>query len=271
MTPPRGNPAPGGAPRAAAGRTRAPARKGPQAPGRSRTRRRGQDVVPGGARLFHRLYTRLGGSGRPPQFIVEFYPYAGLAHTIRLREQVARVRLSDILRGAPAKVIEAIGTILLSRILRRRAPLQALKEYRNFALSPATRRRTGRFRRLRARRSESGPRGAAHDLAAMFARLNRKYFAGRLRRPELRWSERCWRTQLGYFDPALNQIVVNRRLDRRGVPKFAVEYVLFHEMLHLKHPLRATRRHLQAHSREFVSEEKLYPHRARARRWLRRL
>jgi YgjP-like, metallopeptidase domain len=227
--------------------------------------------VPGGSQLFHRLYTRLGGHGRPPQFIVEFYPYAGLAHTIRVRDETAYVRLSDALRGAPAGIIEAAAVILLSRILRRRTPRQSLDEYRQFALAPATRRRVDRLRRSRARRVAGGPQGHAHDLAPMFSRLNRRYFAGRLRRPRLGWSVRHWRTQLGCFDPALDQIVLNRRLDRAGVPAFVVEYVLFHEMLHVKHPLRATRCHMQAHTREFLKEEKRFPQHAQARRYLNRL
>lgn len=228
-------------------------------------------AVPGGSQLFHRLYTRLGGHGRPPQFIVEFYPYAGLAHTIRLREQAAYVRFSDALRGAPAAVLEAAAIILLSRVLRRRTPRESLDQYRRFALAPATRRRVDRLRRVRARRVAGGAKGEAHDLAPMFSRLNRRYFAGRLRRPRLGWSRRDWRTQLGCFDPALDQIVLNRRLDGAAVPAFVVEYVLFHEMLHVKHPLRATRCHMQAHTREFLTEEKKFPHHAQARRFLDRL
>jgi hypothetical protein len=235
---------------------------------RSRARAR---TVAGGSQLFHRLYTRLGGHGRPPQFFVEFYPYAGLAHTIRLRDHTAHVRLSDALRGAPAGVIEAAAVILLSRILRRRTPRESLEKYRRFALAPATRRRVDKLRRARTRRVAGGPTGGAHDLAPMFTRLNRRYFAGRLRRPRLGWSRRTWRTQLGCFDPALDQIVLNRRLDRAAVPALVVEYVLFHEMLHVKHPLKATRCHLQAHSREFLKEEKKFPHHAQARRYLNRL
>jgi hypothetical protein len=229
--------------------------------------------VAGGSQLFHRLYTRLGGHGRPPQFIVEFYPYASLAHTIRLREHVAHVRLSDAMRGAPAPVIEATAMILLSRVLRRRTPPESLEQYRRFTLAPATRRRVARLRRSRARPAvrAGGATGEAHDLAPMFTRLNRRYFSGRLRRPRLAWSDRNWRTQFGLFDPALDQIVLNRRLDRAAVPVFVVEYVLFHEMLHVKHPLRATRCHMQAHTREFLQEEKRFQHHVAARRYLNRL
>jgi hypothetical protein len=225
-------------------------------------------AVPGGSRLFHRLYTRLEGHGRPPQFIVEFYPYAGLAHTIRVREHIAYVRFSDALRGAPAPIIEAAAVILLSRILRIRTPREALADYRAFALAPATRRRVDRLRRARVRRVTGGAKGQTCDLTLMFGRLNRQFFGGRLRRPHLGWSRHSWRTQLGCFDPALDQIVLNRRLDRLTVPSFVVEFVLYHEMLHVKHPLRATRCHMQAHSREFLEEEKKFPQHAEAQRFL---
>jgi hypothetical protein len=232
-------------------------------------KRRAQPAsVPGGAQLFQRLYTRLGCQGRPPQFIVEFYPYASLMHTIRLREEVAQVRLSDALRDAPLEVFEGAAALLLSRMYRRRAPRELLAVYRSYSIAPGTRRRVARLRRVRGRVVKTSPQGAVYDLAEMFAQLNRRYFAGRLRRPRLGWSTQTWRAQFGCFDPALDQIVMNRWLDRATVPAYAVEYVLFHEMLHVKHPLRAARCGLEAHSLEFRQEEKRYAHYARARKFL---
>ena len=58
--------------------------------------------VPGGERIFQMIYTRLGCAGRPPHFVVEYHPYAGLTHTIRLREDTAHVRLSDVLAASAA-------------------------------------------------------------------------------------------------------------------------------------------------------------------------
>ena len=216
--------------------------------------------VPGGARLFHRMYTRLGCSGRPPHFVVEFYPYASLVHTIRLREDVAHVRLSDLLRPA-----------LLARLYRRRAPRGLVETYRNFSLARGPRRRVLRVRRARGRQLASRSQGQFHNLARMFARLKRRYFSARLRRPQLGWSLRAWRTQLGCFEPGLNQIVINARLDRASVPAFAAEYVLFHEMLHVKHPMRAASCGLQSHSAEFRREERRFAQYERARRFLARL
>jgi len=223
---------------------------------------------PGADRIFHRIFTRLGCQGRPPQFVVELYPYANLAHTIRLRQETAHVRLSDILRDAPVPVIEAAAAILLAQMYRRRLPSGLRDLYRQFALAHSTRRHIARVRRKRARRIAHNPCGTAHDLEPMFAALNVEYFEGNLRRPRLGWSTRPWRSQYGCFDPSLDQIVMNNRLDRADVPSYAVELILYHEMLHVKHPLRAAACGLQAHSAEFRSEEKRFKHYDRARKFL---
>jgi len=225
----------------------------------------------GGDRIFQRIFTRLGCQGRPPNFLVELFPYANLAHTLRLKDDVARVRLSDILSDAPVPVIEAAAAILLGQMYRRRVPGELRDLYRQFALAHSTRRHIARVRRKRARRIKHHPNGTAHDLAPMFAALNLEYFGGRLRRPRLGWSARPWRSQFGCFDPSLNQIVMNRRLDHPDVPSYAVEFILYHEMLHVKHPLRAAACGLQAHSPEFRAEERRFAHYARARKFLEHL
>lgn len=225
----------------------------------------------GGDRIFQRIFTRLGCQGRPPQFQVELYPYANLSHTLRLRQDIAYVRLSDILHEAPMPVIEAAAAILLGQMYRRRVPRDLRDAYREFALSHSTRRHIARVRRKRARRIEDRPLGTVHDLGPMFDALNGQYFGGGLRRPRLGWSARVWRSQFGCYDPSLDQIVMNRRLDRADVPVFAVEMILFHEMLHVKHPIRAAACGLQSHSPEFRAEEKRFADYTCARKFLDRL
>jgi len=217
------------------------------------------------------MYTRLGCQGRPPRFVVEFYPYASLTHTIRLQEDTAHVRLSDLARHAPLQTLEGAAAILLARLYRRRLPRSLAESYREFTHARSTRSRLNHIRRKRARAFSLAPRGESYNLAALYSDLNRRYFAGRLRRPRLGWSRRPWRRQLGLFDPALGHIVISSRLDRPAVPRFVVEYVLYHEMLHVKHPVRRARCGLQSHSATFRREEKLFDHYARARRFLMRL
>jgi len=225
----------------------------------------------GGDRIFQRIFTRLGCQGRPPQFQVELYPYANLSHTLRLRQDVAYVRLSDILHEAPVPVIEAAAAILLGQMYRRRVPRDLRDTYREFALSHSTRRHIARVRRKRARRIPDKPLGTAHDLGVMFDSLNAQYFDGNLHRPRIGWSSRVWRSQFGCYDPSLDQIVMNRRLDRADVPALAVEFILYHEMLHVKHPIRAAACGLQSHSPEFRAEEKRFEHYAPARKFLERV
>jgi predicted metal-dependent hydrolase len=75
---------------------------------------------------------------------------------------------------------------------------------------------------------------------------------------------------LGCFDPALKQIVLNCRLDREAVPEYVVAYVLYHEMLHLKHPMKFARCRRQSHSRRFRKEEKIFRYYDRAMKFLER-
>jgi predicted metal-dependent hydrolase len=225
--------------------------------------------VAGGDRLLQRIYTRLGCQGRPPHFVVEFYPYANLTHTVRFTKEVARVRLSDVLRTAPIEVVEAAAALLLARAYRRTAPEAMAECYRNFCRAPATLRQLAELRRRRCRPMLR--EADRYDLGRLFEQLNRRYFAGTLHRPQLGWSVRSWRVQLGAFDPALDRIVLNRRLDAEDVPRYAVEYVLYHEMLHVKHPGEMARCGLRVHSRAFRAEEKRFARYEEARKWLERM
>lgn len=225
----------------------------------------------GGASLFQRVFTRLGCEGRPPRFHVEFYPYTSLVLTIRRREDQLFVRLSDLLHRAPQPVFEGAAALLLGRIYRRKPPAALVAPYLEYARSHRTRDRIHRMRRGRVRRASAGPAGAHFDLSRMFDELNRLYFGGKLERPHISWSSRNWRRQFGCYDPGPNQILLNRRMDRPNIPHYVVEYVLFHEMLHVKHPTRRSGCSLVSHSPEFRNEEKRFPDFSRARRALDRL
>jgi Protein of unknown function DUF45 len=230
--------------------------------------RRASSLVPGGGPLFQRVFTRIGCDGRPPRFRVEFYPYASLVLTIRRREDIVFVRFSDLLRRAPLAVLEGAAALLLSRVYRRKAPRGLVEAYLEYARSHRTRSRITQMRRGRVRLASAGPLGRHFDLEKMFERLNAKYFAGSLQRPHIGWSVRNWRRQFGCYDPGPNQILLNRRMDHHAVPQVAVEYVLYHEMLHVKHPTRRSGCSLVSHSSEFRAEEKRFVEFERARKIL---
>lgn len=236
-----------------------------------RTRRRKSTELAGGEALLQRLFTRIGCAGRPPRFQVEFYPYSSLVLTIRRREDLVIVRLSDLLKRAPQQVLEGAAALILARLYRRKAPGELARKYLEYARSDRVRGRINQIRRRRVRRVATMAQGRHHDLLALFEQLNQQYFAGQLERPHIGWSTRSWRRQFGCYDPGPNQIVLNRLMDRPGIPQFVVEYVLFHEMLHVKHPTRRSGCSLLSHSPEFRSEEKRFAQFATARKFLDRL
>jgi predicted metal-dependent hydrolase len=78
-------------------------------------------------------------------------------------------------------------------------------------------------------------------------------------RPALGWSSRPSRTTLGHYDPAHNAIVLSRLLDSPEAPRLVVEYVMFHEMLHLRFPVEHLGARRRVHTREFKQAEREFP------------
>jgi hypothetical protein len=206
-----------------------------------------------------------------PQFQIAFYHFANINNTLRLREGEVRVRLSDLLEGAPSGIIEAIAHILLAKLYRKPIEAAAAARYRKYVSSHDITEKAHLIRQIRGRKRILSPQGHTYDLDLIFEDLNRKYFFGLMARPRMSWSGHHSRQSLGHYDPAHNAIVVSKIFDQPAVPRYAVEYLVYHEMLHLRHPvkLRGTRRCV--HSREFVAEEKLFPHLAEALAFIKRL
>jgi hypothetical protein len=105
----------------------------------------------------------------------------------------------------------------------------------------------------------------------MFEELNFRYFHGLMARPLVGWSSQASRTLLGHYDSSHNAIVLSRILDRPEVPRLAVEYVLFHEMLHLRHPVEHHGARRCVHTQTFKNAERQFENLREAKAFLRRL
>lgn len=199
---------------------------------------------------------------------VRFYPYAGVHHTIRLRAGRVFVRLSDLFQAAPPEVIRALAFLLVARLLSRKAPRDQERIYRSYAFSPELLRASDIARRQRGRKVISSAIGQVYDLERLFARLNRRYFDGAIEKPVLTWSKRRARSILGHHDSAHETITISKILDSREVPEWFVEYILFHEMLHIKHPARIVNGRRYYHTTAFRAEEQSFPRYQHAQEWL---
>jgi len=117
----------------------------------------------------------------------------------------------------------------------------------------------------------SSAQGAVYDLEKIFGRLNRRYFDGEMEKPVLTWSQRKARSILGHHDAAHDTITISKALDSREVPEWFVEYIVFHEMLHIKHPARIINGRRYYHTSAFRTEEQSYPRYQQAQEWLDRV
>jgi hypothetical protein len=194
--------------------------------------------------VYARVFRRLRPRTKLPEIRVEFPRWANANAQIKLEDGVLSVRISDMLESAPADVHEALAEILLAKLFRRPYTRAANDRYRRYLNRRDVRQTLDQTRQSRGRKLIQHPQGDHFNLEEMFEELNFRYFHGLMARPEIGWSRQASRTLLGHYDPSHNTIVLSRILDRPGTPRLAVEYVLFHEMLHLRHPAehRAARR-----------------------------
>jgi hypothetical protein len=223
--------------------------------------------------LFTRVYrqkaVRAKRKSRGVAAAVDFRPWANANGRIHLAGDVLHVHLSDLWRAAPGEVLESLAEILMAKLFRHKVSDEHSTRYREWVNSEAVHNEMVRLRRERGRKSFAPAGGAHYDLDQMFDRLNADYFSGQLSRPKLGWSRGASSTLLGHYDPPHHAIVLNRVLDSGEMPAAVVEFVLYHEMLHIRFPvvLRDGKRHI--HTRAFRVEEKKFSDYEEAKRFIR--
>ena len=206
-----------------------------------------------------------------PPFAVRFRRFTSLNTTIRLREGKIFVSLSDLLEGAPESVIRAIAHILLAKLYKKPIDPAHNLRYKRFTTSAAVTRQTELIRHARGSKRYFGSAGPLLQ-SRRSLRLAQYALLRRTARPPRTHLERGMaKRSLGHYDAAHNTIVVSRVFDRPSSPRYAIEYLLYHEMLHLKHPVRMRGLRRCVHSREFKAEEALFPELRQALAFIKRL
>ena len=221
--------------------------------------------------IFEEEYRKLRPRAPLPVFRVVFYPFANINNTIRLRQAEVLVRLSDLLEGAPETVWRALAHILVAKLYRKPIDAAQNTRYRRYVSSRAISEKAHLVRQMRGRKLIHSAQGSVYDLDAIFDDLNLRFFHGLLARPQMTWSRDHARNALGHYEPAHNAIVVSRVFDNPRVPRYAVEYLVYHEMLHLRHPVRLRGSRRSVHPRQFHDDEKLFPQLDEAKQFLKRL
>jgi hypothetical protein len=97
--------------------------------------------------------------------------------------------------------------------------------------------------------------GKHYDLQHSFNRLNQTYFRGQLPQPHLVWSSRLTRKKFGHYQEDTNTVSISSSLDQQRVPPYVLDYVMYHELLHMYLGVKNVNGRRYAHTREFKKEE----------------
>jgi hypothetical protein len=221
--------------------------------------------------IFQECYRELRPRAPIPPFRISFFRFANVNNTIRMREGRALVRISDLLESAPEPVLRSIAHILLAKLYRKPIEAAYATRYRRYVSSYGMTQRTHLVRQMRGRKRLNSPNGHVWNLEQIFDELNQRFFHGLMGRPQMSWSSERSRHLLGHYDPAHNSIIISRIFDDARLPKFLVEYIVYHEMLHLKHPVKLRGSRRCVHPPAFQEEEKLFPQMDEVKQWLKRL
>jgi len=207
------------------------------------------------------------------------------------------LRIHRSFAGAPDPVLRAVAAFLASAkgSATARQALAAIREhFHHHRLAPVNpdtpgsrhlnaRTVNGASSPDKARRLSLYPVGEVLDLREIAADLNQRYFEGRLK-VRISWGKaagenahpasNCRRTrsaslQLGSYSYEDRLIRIHRVLDRPSVPRYVVESVVYHELLHADLPpvTRSGRRYF--HTPEFRRRERCFRHFERADCWVR--
>lgn len=114
--------------------------------------------------------------------------------------------------------------------------------------------------------------GDHHDLRVIFDELNQRYFDGVIA-AAITWGARSagprrrHSIKMGSYSVEERLIRIHRSLDRGFVPRFFVEAVVFHEMLHQVHDIKVKNGRREFHSKAFLAAESRFDRYLEARAW----
>jgi hypothetical protein len=181
--------------------------------------------------------------------------------SFRREDGVVHLRLHHMFLHAPAGVVRALG-----KKLRRRGRASD-GEVRRFM--------NANLHRVKQQQRTMPPlvtKGEAYDLTTVYADINHRFFHGTMSVP-ITWGRGVGRARrggltFGSYDPVLGLIRIHPVLDRTDVPRYFLESVVYHEMLHHHMggvPDRAGR--TVYHTRAFRQAEARFPKYREALAW----
>lgn len=204
----------------------------------------------------------------------EFKKYAGLKAKAELKDGKIIAKVSDGFENADREVLVGLAIVLMGGLFRRKIENDYTRAYKEFSTRETTSGFHESLRRLRGRKKDRESLGEAHDLLAIRESLFERYadLLESVQKPAIGWEGNSKRV-LGFHDGAFNAIAISGILDQERVPKYVVEYVVFHELLHCKHKVQFQRGESMrrtVHPKAFRDDEAKFVLAENAENWIHR-
>ena len=178
----------------------------------------------------------------------------------------ADFRVSDYLSGAGREMLEGIARALFSRISG--CEMGYPEEMREWVASESFIKKKQPVYIRRSKTLTRSPKGEHRDLRDSYRRLTE---AGLIPHdPDVRvlWTTEHNIRRVGYCSVLMKVIAVSSVFDNEMIPEFVLDYVVYHEFLHILVGFDPFGRN---HSPDFVKEEQRYPKRKEAEEWVKSL
>jgi len=100
--------------------------------------------------------------------------------------------------------------------------------------------------------------GRFWNLETVFSRVNQKYFRGQIAKPHLTWSVRPTKRKFGHYQQDIQTIMISSSLDQPQTPSQVLDYVMYHELLHISVGVKRTEQRRCVHTPEFKERERAF-------------
>ena len=179
--------------------------------------------------------------------------------SVREKQDDISVRLHRIFLKADNEVLNEI----VNFIKKKRGNTPGIKQF--------IRQNQSFLKEGKPRKTTINPNGKLYNLTDIFNSLNSEYFNNSLS-VVITWGKRSPRyavkkRTLGNYQKKTNTIRINPMLDSKKVPRYVIEFIVYHEMLHavIDTVLKNGRRSI--HSKEFKNRESKYKNYHKAIEW----
>jgi predicted metal-dependent hydrolase len=179
--------------------------------------------------------------------------------SIREKESGISIRLHRMFLNAGHDVLDEIGEF----IKRKKKTIPKVREFIHRNKSHLCERKP--------RVISITTRGKYYNLLDIFESLHRKYFNNSLC-TIITWGKKSpgrivRKRRLGSYQRDIDTIRINPVLDSKGVPRYFIEYIVYHEMLHAAIAIETDNGRQRVHSKEFKGRERLFKYYDKALQW----